>query len=359
MDQTWFTGASWTRPIFDLANTVPTAGGGGNNNVIYANGAGYLTVDNIEIKGQAIPSGSSFVSAAAINFYGALSGTVVSNMYIHDFVTNAQWTSSWTPDYDAGGIYGAAQMIGTTIDDSNGYGFTDTGVKVTRGIQGGACETCGEVSKSKFVKTMGACFTTYSSCHDSQFTGISQSPVDDAVPTGFGMLRYPSIRPHTQIIEEDCPNLCVQGVSIYNNWIHDNSAGMTIAWDYSAQIYNNVMSNNFNAYIYIDDRNLTCRQRGENRANRQQFDGLLERSVCVNWEGMVPGSSSTLIIQNNHLITDATPITSFSGSGLTVTGYPSGGNNITMSTSTATLRAIHPLESTLRFQEAAQRLMQV
>ena len=232
--------SGWARPIFDLAQTIPTSGGGGNNNVICA-GVNYITIDNFEIKNQGISTSTVIGATAAINFHGAGWSNTVSNSYIHDFMTNSQLTSSWAPDYGAGGIYNAGLMLATIIDDSNGFGYNASGTKILGGTIGGACENCGEVSGSKFVKTMAACFTV-PSCHDSEFTGITQTILDATNPNGYAPLG--SVRPHTQVIENDFNGQSTIH-NVYNNFIHDNTnVGVTIYECDGTNIYNNVMFNN-------------------------------------------------------------------------------------------------------------------
>jgi hypothetical protein len=255
VDTTWFSGSAFTRPIFDLAQTVPT-GSNGHFNVINGNGNGFVTIDNLEIKNQNIANLTPDGGTPAISFVGASVYTSqVTNCYIHDFMTTSKLTSSstngcpapgWTPDYAAGGVQFVLLMSNTTIDDTAGFGFDSVGTKITGGGLGGACKNCWEVSDSKFVKTMAACFTT-DSCHDSEFTGITQTILDANDPNGYAPLG--TCRPHTQIIEDDSGTLTS---IIYNNWIHDNNApGVVIDVRYSSSIYNNVISNNNTGNVAI------------------------------------------------------------------------------------------------------------
>src|SRR5438477_7112233 len=200
VDQTWFTGASFTRPIFDLQQQVP-AGASSRNAVVYGNS--HVTFDNFEVKNQAIATNTLLGATAAFDFYGSscgdFVGAVVKNSYIHDFMTNSTISSSFVPQYEAGGIIGCGVTVDhVTIDDTNGFGFNATGNKVFEGI-GGTCVNCQEVKNSRFIHTMGACFTV-PSCHDSEFTGIMQAPWDTNTPTGFAPLG--TNRPHTQVIED-------------------------------------------------------------------------------------------------------------------------------------------------------------
>lgn len=46
VDDTWYTGASWTRPIFDAEDSAIT--GGSKNNFVYMSGLSYITFENIK-----------------------------------------------------------------------------------------------------------------------------------------------------------------------------------------------------------------------------------------------------------------------------------------------------------------------
>ena len=99
VDKSWYGGGSWARPIFDAAQTVPSGG-----HFILSGTVGYITIDNFEMKNQNIAAGSGYGSDEAIQAYGS-SGVVVENVYIHDFMTSGQLSSSWVMDYAArGGI---------------------------------------------------------------------------------------------------------------------------------------------------------------------------------------------------------------------------------------------------------------
>ena len=74
VDKTWFSGASWVRPIFDLQNTMGASRQ--YNNVIWISG-NYVTFDNIEMtRFQQSGSGGTLVGA-----YG--NNNEVENFYIH------------------------------------------------------------------------------------------------------------------------------------------------------------------------------------------------------------------------------------------------------------------------------------
>ncbi len=223
--------------------------GTGGNHVIYGGATNYVTIDNFEIKNQAIQGGAGFGQADAIQFYGSNGSDIITNCYIHDFMTNGTLSASWSPDYSAGGVLGWVKLLNTTIDDTGGFGFNASSVKITGGMLGGACQNCAEVGNSKFVKTMAACFSAGSS-HDNEFTGISQAPFDNPSPSGYAPMG--SSRPHTQVIEDNAEGIgSCGGAKIYNNLIHDNSAGVTMLICYNNYVYNNVLWHNSNIAIML------------------------------------------------------------------------------------------------------------
>ena len=80
IDQTWFTGALWTRPIFNCQNTQRTINLGG----------WYMTFDNIEITGfrQTVSSGNGAVILTGGNYIE------IARVYIHNFSAATTTTHS-------------------------------------------------------------------------------------------------------------------------------------------------------------------------------------------------------------------------------------------------------------------------
>ncbi len=88
VDQAWFTGASWTRPIWDLANAQIA----GARNVVFSTfdftgpntSVNYVTLDNIEIKRWSWRTNYSFATCAVILAFGSTNITL-DHLYIHDW----------------------------------------------------------------------------------------------------------------------------------------------------------------------------------------------------------------------------------------------------------------------------------
>ena len=76
VDKTWYIGSSWTRPVFDMQNQFVGTG----NAVIFIGYMSYVTIDNIEIRNQLVPSGVYCTSAVSMTIAGNI---ILQNMYIH------------------------------------------------------------------------------------------------------------------------------------------------------------------------------------------------------------------------------------------------------------------------------------
>jgi hypothetical protein len=332
VDLTWFAGASFARPLWDMQQQVPTSpgvfGAITQFNMVWGNQQPYVTFDNFEVANMAISNNQPYSddSDAAFDFRGTNQGTqTVKNLYIHDAMTNSHITSSWVPGYGAGGVAFVGTVDTVTIDFTNSFGFNTNGVKVFVGLGGAALNTL-EVKNSKFINTMAGCFSAFNSCHDSEFTGITQVVWDDATkfPGGLGALR-----PHTQVIEGEA---CSFGERdhIYNNWIHDNpSAGVTIYVDQKSFIYNNVLTNNSNGNILLTGTGCN--------GNASDVGYVLNNTVdCSNGiacfqtdaKGTLLGTTT---LNNNIFITNGNPLSIQS----TIATFNNGPNNRTMPTTEA------------------------
>jgi len=91
VDQTWFTGASWTRPIWSCQATNCGNNSSTLGNVVWLAG-NYLTLDNIEVTGYKYDGSSSNIVAT----YG--NGITVENLYIHGWSRTGGSCGSGTND---------------------------------------------------------------------------------------------------------------------------------------------------------------------------------------------------------------------------------------------------------------------
>lgn len=316
VDQTWFSGGGFTKPVFDLAQNTTI---GGNNVIkIYASN---ITIDGVEIKNQKVSSnGVSPCDAATINFYG-VSNITVSNALVHDWVASSV-SSGQLSGHDTGSICGGGNagnylVDSTIVHDQNGkIGSAAVGF-------GGCFRNIGEVANS-VCHNVGDGDVGYGQVHDSEFYNITNAEVafDPAV--------------HTNVIEV----FYLGDGPIYNNLIHDNNpVGLTISVCAGPSLYNNVFWNNGNAAILIDPGG----NGGGSCGNQSTaISNIYNNTIAPGPNYVVRGLSRGITIgginlKNNHWITDTTP-TCFNnaGSGCENVTSVNQANNVTMTTSTAT-----------------------
>lgn len=234
VDKNWYTGGSWTRPLFD-ANYATV------NNMIYANGITYVTIDNIELAHQGITPNTSFSTASCGIYFGNLAwggwqaGTTVENVYIHDWAVTSNLNANGATNFDnicVGGILSAALVNNVEISGANSYVYIN-GTKTLNPFGGGVAGV-GELKNSKIHDGWNGC-TTSGSCHDSEFYNIQGGAVEN----------YTGV--HSQVIEdnEPCPTTVGHSMAVYNNLVHDNTnVGVVFYLRYFSQVYNNVFWNN-------------------------------------------------------------------------------------------------------------------
>lgn len=314
VDQTWFNGGSWRRPLFDM-NYVATTG---NHIFITGSGVGFVTIDNIEVYRQLVDTTAAYHAAgSAVQAEAAYSvGLItVQNSYFHDWATNKNFTDAAYGDWGSGCLIGGILMFKTTCSDANGYVFSG-GVKINNVPFAGACENCIEVSNSTFTRVIAACFAV-GRCHDSEFYNIDASASDPLCnATGHGC--------HSQVIEADnnTPD------AVYNNFIHGvHNIGVNIYDCDNSQIYNNVMWDN--------DKNImvgTGCVGSSSSSVLSVYNNTIDCSngtACFNTDskGTLPG---TVSLRNNLWITNGSPLNIVSAITTLVNDH-----NYTMSTSEA------------------------
>ncbi|HLV96768.1 MAG TPA: hypothetical protein VKS44_16365, partial [Candidatus Acidoferrales bacterium] len=123
VDKTWFTGGSWTRPLFDAAYASEPA-------MISAGGITYVTIDNIEMAHQGITLSTSYsINGCGIYFgntsNGGNAGTTVENVYVHDWVILNDMNGKLATICE-GGIEDVREVDGVEVSDASGYGYNGT-----------------------------------------------------------------------------------------------------------------------------------------------------------------------------------------------------------------------------------------
>lgn len=178
VDPTWFTGASWTRPIFNGDNLVTTALVSSCNvldfhnlNPVFVGSNSNIILDNFEATGLC-NAGTSGVSTGWVNQAGA--HNVVKNWYFHGY------TMTMTADDEQSAIQGTGggnawkgdltnQCIFNVFDNSDGsLGATGTypsGSATMEAIQ----NACGVVAFNVFNRVSNGLVSSTSSVHDNLF----------------------------------------------------------------------------------------------------------------------------------------------------------------------------------------------
>lgn len=122
VDQTWFTGSSWIRPVMTADNPLSTSPVGscpyvvaGGDQMIVLNGVAHVQFDNVEVTGFCWNSVPAFGDNVMLKYGGAAAGNgmdvLISNVYLHGWThTNAGTQAGGTA------LQGYNQNYGVTID---------------------------------------------------------------------------------------------------------------------------------------------------------------------------------------------------------------------------------------------------
>jgi Bacterial Ig domain len=226
--------SGWTRPLFDAAYA-------NKNYMISASGITYVTIDNLELAHQGITFSSTYTTDGCGIFfsnvnYSGNAGTTVENVYLHDWVGLNDMNGKLGTICE-GGIEAAQRVLYSEIEDSSGCGYNGT-TQVFQ-VLGGGVAYGGEVAYNKIHDSWnGATTILGAGVHDNEFYGMEQNTLAGLVDQPSGL--------HTQVIEdnESCSTLTGSYMAVYNNYIHDNHAGVNIFVRYWSDVYNNVMFNN-------------------------------------------------------------------------------------------------------------------
>jgi hypothetical protein len=317
VDQTWFSGSSFTRPIFDLANTIPTAAGPiGGNNVIWVSG-GNVTFDNIEIKRQFIKGGHSSGNSGfdCGIYFNATSGNIVKNGYFHDWVSDA-----------ANINLGFSNCAGGIGQNKGGYVADNMTISDQFGSPvpiGGCFQNAVEV-KNSHCSYVAQGALGYVSVHDSEFDHLTNAGTVAPYTNGI----------HTNVIEETFMGIGASE-TVYNNLIHDNNPiGVTILACSGASIYNNVMWNNASFSIGIDTN---CTP-AASTTTANIYNNTVDCSAGSDCAHVVSRGTTlgVLNLKNNHWITNGSA-TCYNNpaAGCSSIAVANVSDNITMSTTTA------------------------
>ena len=260
VDQTWFSGGSFARPIFAGQNaTMPY------NSAVAGQAMVAITASNVtlgtstiaragfDIGGQNLGSynaskcGSFVVAVGDGSNPSGVKNVIVSQSILHDWITTSAAQNA-NYGHNAGGMCYASDG---NISAGANVALDHSEVRDDGNVVNGASMPFGACGKSISIQ--------YSTCH-YLFEGIvGFLAVHDSE---FGNLNYPnsadslnSSGAHVNTIEADVFN---GDGPIYNNYIHDaKTYGEVIDAGCSSPIYNNVISNVTNAAIRVDGSSCT------------------------------------------------------------------------------------------------------
>jgi hypothetical protein len=160
VDQTWYSGASWSRPIFDLEGTEPAASPEGTLAMLRAYGSSQ-TVNNIEFTGAAqlhgIANGYGYIMLEVCGPSHA--GATVSNNYLHGWSHGATTNDVWDGGEDAGNDVGDnLRAIGISCD-----GVIDLTSSVYNNVVDGSdsSPTPGDMVKTGIAGNAGHIYNNY------------------------------------------------------------------------------------------------------------------------------------------------------------------------------------------------------
>jgi len=234
VDQTWYSGGSWTRPIFNLDNplsngrpsscTYDESIGG-----VFGSYANYLILDNFEETGLCWNTNS-------LSDNMDLDGTMVevSNWYVHGWTFGASSTLDNKTMIAGDSTAGYALVKGLVCDGSDASLGNST--TYSSGDCIGGLGVSLEVEQSVFNHVSNGCVCGAYSVHDNLFENMYGSQGTT----------------HTNIVEQDNGggNTQPYPTYFYNNVIHDIYLGvgvwLTPGVGDNAYIFNNVIYNNHN-----------------------------------------------------------------------------------------------------------------
>jgi hypothetical protein len=291
VDQTWFAGSAWARPIFSGDDPITTSQVASctydynNVNVVVLGTDNHIRLDNIEMSGFCA-SESSDPNAGMVNFGGT--DAIVENMYFHGFtISTAAVYDEQVAIHGSGNGYKGDltnQCISNVFDNSDGSlgnsGTYPNGKASLESIQ----NACAIVAFNVFNRVSNGIVGTSTSVHDNLFHDMYE-PVGSV---------------HGNIWNSNNDGLVnVGSQEFYNNVFYNINEGVSV-WlmpTPTAYIFNNVAWNNSNSgncymvggasgasvYFYNNTSDAPCTLRA------------LDNGYDPVWNG-------TVYFENNHFI---------------------------------------------------------
>jgi putative cofactor-binding repeat protein len=281
VDQTWFAGNAWSRPVFDLVNSTWHVA------PILANAANFVTFDNLEIKNEEVDNTGSWPPRSGITVNGG-SNITIQNCYVHGW--SIQLPQSGSDQSPSGGI---AFYNGSTA---------------------GTVQNC--VLDGSPESNAGAGIYGGTSIHGNVIENVPNGiEVTDSLSDVSGNQVF-DVAYSVDPIENSNAIFAFSSASIYNNIVHDLVPGASALHleaganqtGNTQNVYNNLVWNvGDTAPVVISSEFLgSASQSNQFIYNNTLSGGATAGCITVNPNYFVP---TNLAIQNNHCISD-TPATS-------------------------------------------------
>jgi hypothetical protein len=282
VDQTWFNGGSFSRPIFTQDNPINNARptscvfDATSFNAINLASNNYLILDNLEM------SGACWNGAASAGWISA-GGTQVeiSNLYIHGWMYG-----SGSSDDDYFGISGNMAKSNYILCDHNVFDNSDGSLGNMAGSYQASgfaiTNSCKEIAYSVFHQLSNGCICNPTRVHDNFFSNLYE-------PQGVQ---------HGNVTEWNSANSGSGGtISFYNNIVSNTDDGETIDIETTtgqkAYVFNNVMwgvGNSGNCFLL--DANSGAQ-------TYYFFNNTIEYACTAR---SVTSGTTNMVLQNNHFI---------------------------------------------------------
>ena len=300
-DTSWFAGNSFTRPVFDAANTQPA---GPDYGAIIVTRANNITFDNLELKRNLITGGN--FPGSTMDLTGS-NGITVDHLYIHDWtIASLANLDHWSGSISATNTTTSVNVYNTEMSDA------------------------GTTAPTRF----GSCFVyvyevAYNNCHNTGEGGLfTHGPFhDNQIHDLDGNIANAASGVHSNGYESDDG----PAPSFYNNYLYNLNVGYDVICPGTA-FYNNVISNVYNSGMSIDTNCAYTTSATQTHVYNNTIDttGSIagQSFASIRIVARSGGQSGVVTIENNISIGNG-----FDLSGATTS--PSTSNNYTMSTSEA------------------------
>ena len=317
VDQTWYTGASWTRPIWSAA--TPSGG------LFFQTNASYFTLSNIEMTGllETATSQPSFVHICGVS-------QIYDQLYIHGWSHDGTLTSSSGNSSYAFGGGDCASDAGTTIqytviDGADSSPFPGGMILCFYG-------DAPIVAYSVCNNVWQAVEASNDSIHDNLFENMQDCARDSGGPCHENLLSNfgPSSASHQTIYNNVLRNMTYAyaggGFKLALGSLSCNSA--------VSYAFNNVLYNTTAQNMLIPGGWKDCSAWGNWTVFNNTFECGTDSAtgVCMNIAGVTSGAQAIYTFYNTQLLTSASPPNSCTG--VTVCNYAVR-SNLTQTVATA------------------------